>query len=381
MAEEEKNAEKVEEKEVENKEKEENQEEEEDLALPGIPEEVLKNLSPEQKKQLEALKEQFKELVKSKESKSVEKFLEKRDARIVQAYVAAIIEKFGRYIKAAVVWGSKKTGVGKKKSSDIDVVIIVDDTDVKRMTRTELKEKLFQRLCEMSFSVDKRLHPQPYLLTEFWEYVREGNPVLFNVLRDGVVVFDTGFFMPMQILMNRGEIKPSKESIDKHIAVADELMELAKSVLVSKLSYDLEQAVVSSAQAVLMELGYRPPAPKEVPGFVKEVIVEKEKLADESYAKTAEIVVKTYKDIEHQEKKNLSGREFDSLFKQTQKFVKRMKEILKKLRKDKGESWLYEIFEKEKKETVKRDGMVAEEEKPQLQEKAEEIIKQKLGQR
>lgn len=376
MAEEEKKAEKVEEKEVKTEENEG-----EELALPGIPEDVLKNLSPEQKKQLESLKEQFKELVKSKESKSVEKFLEKRDARIVQAYVAAIIEKFGRYIKAAVVWGSKKTGVGKKKTSDIDVAVIVDDTDVKRMTRTELKEKLFQRLCEMSFPIDKRLHPQPYLLTEFWEYVREGNPVLFNVLRDGIVVFDTGFFMPMQILMQQGEIKPSKESIDKHIAVADELMELAKSVLVSKLSYDLEQAIVSSAQAVLMELGYRPPAPKEVPGFVKDVIVDKEKLADESYAKTAEIVVKTYKDIEHQEKKDLTGKEFDSLFKQTNKFVKKMKEILKKLRKEKGESWLYEIFDKGEKVRVRRDGMVATEEKSQPQEKAEEIIKEKLAQR
>jgi predicted nucleotidyltransferase len=308
-------------------------------------------------------------------------FLAQKDARDVQNYTQAVVQKFGKYIKSVVVWGSQKTGVGKTKSSDIDVAIIVDDTDVRRMTRPELKEKLFQRLCEMGFPISKKIHPQPYLLTEFWEYVREGNPVLYNVLRDGIVVFDAGFFLPVQMLMRMGNINPSKEAIDKHITVANELLKLTKDTITTKLTYDLEQAIVASTQAVLMELGYRPPAPREIADFVKEVLIQKEKLVDEKFYEIARDVIKLYKDIEHKEKKDVSGEELDKYYKLSEEYVKKMNEILVKIRKDKGEKWLFEVYEKaERKEPIKRDGIVTLE-KEDIEKKAEKLIKEELGQR
>ncbi|MCW1296576.1 MAG: nucleotidyltransferase domain-containing protein [Candidatus Parvarchaeota archaeon] len=311
----------------------------------------------------------------------VSDFLAQKDARDVQTYTQAVVQKFGKYIKSVVVWGSQKTGIGKKRSSDIDIAIIVDDTDVRRMTRPELKEKLFQRLCEMGFPISKKIHPQPYLLTEFWEYIREGNPVLYNVLRDGIVVFDTGFFLPIQMLMKAGNITPSKEAIDKHITVANELLKLTKDTITTKLTYDLEQAVVASTQAVLMELGYRPPAPREIPSFVKEILVDKEKLVDEGFYEIARDVIKLYKDVEHKEKKEVSGEEIDKYYKLTEEYVKKMSDILANIRKEKGEKWLFEVYEKAERKEIKRDGIITLERKEDIDKKAEKLIKEDLGQR
>jgi len=226
--------------------------------------------------------------------KILEKFLNKKDAKAVDQYVTAVVGKFGKYIKSIVLWGSTKTKVTvakKKKIHDIDIAIIVDDTDVRRMTRAELKDKLFQRLLEMGYPISKKIHPQPYLLTEFWQYVLEGNPVLYNVLRDGIILYDTGFFLPVQMLMKMGNIKPSKEAIDKHIFVANELLKLAGNTMLTKMSYDLEQAIVSSAQAVLMELGYRPPTPSETPKFVMEKLVKKISLFLKSMQKLQKLLL------------------------------------------------------------------------------------------
>jgi predicted nucleotidyltransferase len=309
-------------------------------------------------------------------------FLTKKDAKDVETYTEAVVKKFGKYIKSMCVGGSTKTGKGKKKTSDIDIAIIVDDTDVRRMTRIELKEKLFQRLCEMGFPISKKIHPQPYLLTEFWEYVREGNPVIYNlVLRDSVILFDTGFLLPMQMLLTMGKIKPSKEAVDKHMFVAKELMALTKKTILSKLVYNLEQCIVSSTQAVLMELGYRPPAPRAVPDFAKDFLMKERKLITQEYVDIATRAIDTYKAIEHKEKKDITADEFDKMMKDTQKYVKKMESILKKLREKSGEKWLFEVYEKASGVEVKRDGMVSIKDTKVDTEKATKLIEEGLGQR
>jgi predicted nucleotidyltransferase len=305
----------------------------------------------------------------------------KRDAKHVEKYASSVVAKFGRYIKSMAIFGSFATKVKRRRTSDIDVAIVVDDTDVRRMTRPELKEKLFQRLCEMAFPISKRIHPQPYLLTEFWEYLREGNPVLLDIMRTAIPIYDTGFFLPVQMLMKAGAIKPSKEAIDKHIFVSGELLKLVRDTLTHKLTYDLEQAVVSSSQAVLMELGYRPPAPNEVPKFVREVLVEKEKVIERKYADYVEQIIEMYKDIEHKRKRKMSGRELDKYYQMTQEYVERMKRILKELRGKRGEKWLFEAFERLERVPVKRDGMIRLEREEKLEERREELIKKKLGRR
>src|SRR3989344_3227577 len=60
--------------------------------------------------------------------------------KIAEVHKTMVLKKFDRYIMSYVAAGSLFRG--DKKSHDIDVFVIVDDTDVKRMSRYELKEKL-----------------------------------------------------------------------------------------------------------------------------------------------------------------------------------------------------------------------------------------------
>lgn len=309
-------------------------------------------------------------------------FLSKKDARDVQIYVEAVVKKFGKYIKAMAVGGSQKTGRGKKKTSDIDIPIIVDDTDVKRMTRPELKEKLFARMCEMGFPISKKIHPQPYLLTEFWEYVREGNPVIYNlVLRDSVILYDTGFLLPMQMLLKMGNIRPSKEAVDKHIKVANQLIKLTKETMLSKLVYNLEQAAVSSTQAILMEIGIRPPPPRETADLAEQHLMKERKIITKSDVETIRLAVKIYKDVEHKRRKDITAHEFEDLMKKVEAYVEKIDAALKKIREEKGERWLYELYEDaDKKTSIKHDGMI-DVKLPEKGEDATTLIEEGLGQR
>ncbi|MCW1306899.1 MAG: hypothetical protein QXX05_03610, partial [Candidatus Nanoarchaeia archaeon] len=178
-----------------------------------------------------------------------------------------------------------------------------------------------------------------------------------------------------------GNIRPTKECIDKHMSIAFDLLDLVENVVTEKLTYDLEQAIVSSAQAVLMELGYRPPAPNEVVSFLREFMLPR-KLIDEELVGIAEEIISLYKSVEHRERKRVSGREIEEYFTKAKKFVEEMSRILRELRKARGESFEFEMVEKARKfDELRRDGMIRVEKKEELEEKREKLIKEGLGQR
>ncbi|MBW3016724.1 nucleotidyltransferase domain-containing protein, partial [Candidatus Woesearchaeota archaeon] len=61
--------------------------------------------------------------------------------RIAEIHKTMVLKKFEKYIVAYVLAGSLVQGRATKES-DIDVFVVIDDTDVKKMTRAELRDKL-----------------------------------------------------------------------------------------------------------------------------------------------------------------------------------------------------------------------------------------------
>jgi len=61
--------------------------------------------------------------------------------RVAQIHKSLVLKKFEKYVYSYVIGGSLVRGESTK-TSDIDTYVIIDDTDVKRMPRIELKEKL-----------------------------------------------------------------------------------------------------------------------------------------------------------------------------------------------------------------------------------------------
>jgi len=142
--------------------------------------------------------------VKKQKISNVEKY-PKDDLTIAYKFAKKVYDEFGNFIKAIVLFGSSVRE--EKTKGDIDVLIVVDDITI-QMT-AEIVET-YRIITEKSVAdISPRLHVTSLKLTTFWEYVRMGDPIGLNILRDGVALLDTGFFDPLQGLLARGRIRPS----------------------------------------------------------------------------------------------------------------------------------------------------------------------------
>ncbi len=254
--------------------------------------------------------------------------------KISELHKSMTIKKFEKYILSYVAAGSLFRG---EKSNDIDVYVVIDDTDVKKMPRTELRDKLRAIIVGMGFEaskitgVQKQFHVQTYILTDFWDSVKDANPVIFTFLRDGVPLYDRGVFMPWKLLLQMGRVKPSMEAIDMNMEIGERLLERIKQKMLSVVGEDLYYAVLNPAQAALMLYGIPPPTPKETIQLLEEIFVKKEKLLEKKYVQILENIRTAYKNIEHGKTKEVSGKDIDKLLVDAQDYLKRIKELFKQI--------------------------------------------------
>jgi len=269
--------------------------------------------------------------------------------RVSEIHKSLVLKKFERYVQSYVVCGSFVRG-DATKTSDVDVFVVIDDTDVKRMARLELKEKLrsiiLQYIVEASelAGVKNKLNVQVYILTEFWEMVKDAHPVIFTMIRDGIPLYDKGTFMPWKLLLKMGKLKPSPEAIDMFMASGDKMSSNVKRMLTDLLVIDIYWGVITPAQALLMLDGLPPPTTKETPSVFRETFVTKEKLLEKKYADILERIVKTYKDFEHEKVKEIPGKDIDVFLKDAEEFLSRLKELRKQIEKKALERTIQETY-------------------------------------
>jgi predicted nucleotidyltransferase len=270
--------------------------------------------------------------------------------RVAQIHKSLVLRKFEKYVYSYVIWGSLVRGEAIK-TSDVDVAIIIDDTDVKRMPRLELKEKLrniiysyIMQAGELA-GVKNILNVQVWLLTEFWDGVKDANPVFYGSLRDGVPLYDRGGFLPWKLLLKMGKIKPSPEAIDGYMSVGDKTKEIVKRRLLDILMGDIFYGVSMPTQGLLMLYGVPPTNVTETPKEFKRIFVDKEKLVEKKYADILEeIMIKFYKGYEHEKIKEVSGKDIDRLLKNSEDYLKRLKELRKEIEKRMVKKTFSEIY-------------------------------------
>ncbi|MBU3913206.1 MAG: nucleotidyltransferase domain-containing protein [Nanoarchaeota archaeon] len=270
--------------------------------------------------------------------------------RTAQIHKSLCLRKFERYVASYVIAGSLVRGTATK-TSDVDVYLVIDDTDVKRMPRLELKEKLrgiiysYIAEAEELAGVKNVLNVQVYLLTDFWESVKDAHPVIFTFIRDGIPLYDRGTFLPWKLLLKMGRIKPSPEAIDMFMSMGDKVSETVKRRLLDIVIGDIFWGVSTPSQALLMLYGLPPPTIQELVKQMREIFVEKEKMLEPRYADILEeICIKYYKGYEHQKIKEVSGAEVDKLLKDTEDYMKRLKELREQIEKRNQEKTIEQIY-------------------------------------
>ncbi len=270
--------------------------------------------------------------------------------KIAEVHKSMVLKKFEKYIVSYVLAGSLVQGRATS-SSDIDVWIVIDDTDVKKMTRAELKDKLRAIIIGMGIEageitgIRNKLNIQVYILTDFWDSLKEANPIIFTLLRDGVPFYDRGVFMPWKQLLKMGKIKPSREAIDMFMGSGDQMLRRVKDKLKDMGMEDIYYALLTPSQAAIMMFGIAPPAPKETPEVMRDIFVKKEKLLEEKFVEILERTIKVRKDIEHGEKKELTGKELDELLTDAEKFLKRINRLFTQIEKIKEEESMLHTYE------------------------------------
>ena len=256
--------------------------------------------------------------------------------KIAEIHKSMVIKKFEKYILSYVLAGSLTQGRATA-TSDIDVWIVIDDTDVKKMTRVELKDKLRAIIIGMGAEagditgIKNKLNIQVYILTDFWESLKEANPIIFTLLRDGVPFYDRGIFMPWKQLLRMGRIKPSREAIDLFMSTGEQSISRVKLRLKDMGMEDTFYAILTPSQAAIMLYGLPPPTPRETPGVLEEIFVKKEKILEKEYVDILRKNVELRKAIEHGTKKELSGTELDEYVNNAEKFLKRIRELFKEI--------------------------------------------------
>ncbi len=273
--------------------------------------------------------------------------------RVTQIHKSLVLKKFEKYVTSYVIGGSLVRGE-TKSTSDIDVFIVIDDTDVKRMSRLELKEKLrgiiysYIQEAEAIAGVKNKLSPQIYLMTDFWEAVKDAHPVMFSFIRDGIPLYDRGAFLPWKSLLRMGKIKPSPEAIDMFMSSGNKLKETVEKRIFDVATLDLFWGISTPTQGLLMLYGLAPPNVFETVKQFREVFVVKEKLVEEKYADILEeILIKVWKGYEHGKIKpgDIDGKDLDRLSKNAIDYIERLKELREQIEKRTQEKSIDVIYD------------------------------------
>jgi len=273
-------------------------------------------------------------MVKKKGSKSNSKsdsvsvdtmsFANERD--IARDFGLKVYRKFDQMIKSVILFGSSARGESVV-TSDIDIVIIIDDVSIKwdeeliAWYREELG-KLIQKNPYI-----KPLHINTVKLSTWWDDMLRGDPVIINVLRYGDAVVDFGgFFNPLRILLKEGKIKSTPESIYNLLQRAPRHMARARSALLASVD-GLHWTMVDAAHALLISIGATPPSPEHIPESLISHFVKTKKM-NKKYVRYYDEIREISRSIVHGKLTAVRGKDIDEWFEKADDFLGEMSRLV-----------------------------------------------------
>lgn len=262
--------------------------------------------------------------VEKRPQQNIEKY-GKEEFDIAYKFAKLAYKEFGSFLKAIVLFGSTaRNQQVEGAKGDIDILMLVDDLTISINPEVAETYRIIQQKIIRDISL--RLHVTTLKLTSFWEFIRMGDPVAINMLRDGTSLLDTGFFDPLQVLLKQGRIRPTPESIWNYFVRAPATIVNSKwHVLQAAL--DLYWAVIDAAHAALMRNGEVPPTPRHVADLIQDKLVSKG-LTGQKYAQIMRSFYELSRKITHREIKEVTGEQYSRYLADAQDFVNEMKRIV-----------------------------------------------------
>ena len=246
----------------------------------------------------------------------------KKDYDIAYDFATSAYKQFKEVIKTIVLFGSVVKQV-QKKDSDIDVIIIVDDCTIDWDDEliSWYREELGKLTAKQQYG--KRLHVNTVTLSTFWDQVRTGDPVIINVLRYGEALIDFGgFFEPLKVLLAKGKIKATPESVYTVLRIAPDHIARAKFSLLSGMEA-IYWSMVDAAHAALMAFGEIPPSPEHIPELLTANFVKTRNL-DKKYVDWYHEMYDLAREVTHGSRTSIDPNEYVKQEKRAEEFLKVM---------------------------------------------------------
>src|SRR3989338_3753769 len=259
-----------------------------------------------------------------KEHPNIEKY-ERHEVDTVHRFSNELYKELGSLVRGIVLFGSSARKKATVKS-DIDVLVILDDLTISMSP--EVVDAYRVIVNKIIVRVSTRLHITTLRFTSFWDYIRNGDPIGINILRDGVAIIDSGFFEPLQALLKKGRIRPTSESIWTYYVRAPNTLHNSRWHILQA-TMDLYWGVIDAAHAALMRKDVVPPTPEHVAESLHKTYV-KHKLLEPKYVETMEQFYKLSKAITHREIQYVTGQEYEKYYHDADEFVRRMKKLVEK---------------------------------------------------
>jgi len=262
--------------------------------------------------------------IEKKENENMHKY-PSEDLAIVKKFSEKMKKELHDFLMGIIVFGSTVRRETTDKS-DIDVLVITNDT---KFQISEALIEAYRIIVEkIIHETSDKLHVNSMTFTSFWSYAKAGDPVVVNILRDGIALMDSGFFDPLQRLLKMGRIRPSEESVWRYFGRSPKTLVNSKWHLLQA-TLDLYWAVIDSAHAALMRKNEIPPTPDHVAEMLDRIYV-KHKLLEKKYVGTMQKFYKLSKMITHREIKEIKGGEYEGYYQEADAFVRRMKKLIEK---------------------------------------------------
>ncbi|MFA5302935.1 MAG: nucleotidyltransferase domain-containing protein [Candidatus Nanoarchaeia archaeon] len=250
-----------------------------------------------------------------------------------QVLKSMALEKLKRYILSIILVGSVSRGT-MHEHSDVDISFVIDDTDVKKMSRHEVLARLRGMILQMAAQTGFEFNIQVYLLTDFWQALRDTQPVIFSMVRDGVPLYDTGMFMPWRTLLKTGKMKPSPEAVDQFYKTGRLLIEDVNNSLKEIVIERLFLSMLNPAQAATMLVGIPPTHHGDTPKVFKKYFVDEYKLIEPKYVDYLNEILELRKGVEYGKIKEISPEKFLEQMNHAKEFQDRMDKLFNDIRHD-----------------------------------------------
>lgn len=247
--------------------------------------------------------------------------------RIARNFSKEMLVEMKELVRSIVLFGSN-THDTLKNTSDIDIMIVLDNVSV--FVSDELREAYKIITSNLTAKYSNKIHLMTVNLSDLWDMARKADPVLINILRYGMPIFDRDLIEPMQYLLEIGKIRPTKESVYNYVSRAKTLHEETEKHLEIAV-LDMYYSVVDIVHASLMVKKIMSPSPKDMKDIFKKNFKEK------NFKKISEDIdffYKLAKEIEHGKAEKISGKKFDECRKKSEKILNELESfILSELKK------------------------------------------------